>query len=171
MATNTVRLGLGTIVRNHDWSSAGDDERTAPRKWASSHFESCQQCDGARSRARGMAARIARRLPLKYEGAGNVRCIVAPLSLPSSLTKLRRTSRSSGLYQPGSRRHASTALLLRRPLKSRPHSIVVLARESSVGGISTASALAVLRLMISSNSVGCSTGISTTLAPRNSFAT
>jgi hypothetical protein len=29
----------------------------APRKWASSHFESCQQYDGARSGARGMAAR------------------------------------------------------------------------------------------------------------------
>lgn len=84
------------MVRNHDWSSAGDDERTAPRKWASSHFEFS---DGARSRARGMAARIARRLPLKYEGAGNVRCIVAPISLSSSLTELRRTSRSSGLYQ------------------------------------------------------------------------
>ena len=34
----------------------------APRKWASSHFESCQQYDGARSRARSMATRVARRL-------------------------------------------------------------------------------------------------------------
>jgi hypothetical protein len=40
LATNTVRLGFGTMVRNHDPLAATDAEPTslAPRKWASSHF-------------------------------------------------------------------------------------------------------------------------------------
>lgn len=44
LATNSARLGFGTMVRNHD-SLAATRCRTslAPRKWASSHFESCQQ--------------------------------------------------------------------------------------------------------------------------------
>ena len=40
--------------------------------------------------------------------------------------------------------------------KSRTHSIILSARESNVGGISTPSVLAVLRLTINSNLVGCS---------------
>ena len=45
------------------------------------------------------------------------------------------------------------------------HSITSSARASSVGGTSMPSALAVLRLMISSNFVGCMTGRSAGLAP------
>src|SRR6516225_2160550 len=46
------------------------------------------------------------------------------------------------------------------------HSITSSARASSVGGTSRPSALAVIRLMTSSNLVGCSTGKSAGLAPR-----
>src|SRR5712671_3904594 len=45
LATNTARLGFGTMVRNHDSLAATDAPTNppgaaAPRKWASSHFES-----------------------------------------------------------------------------------------------------------------------------------
>ena len=46
-----------------------------------------------------------------------------------------------------------------------PHSITSSARASSVGGISRPSALAVLRLMTSSNLVGCTTGRSAGFSP------
>src|SRR5262245_5678306 len=49
--------------------------------------------------------------------------------------------------------------------KCQPHSITSSARASTVGGISRPSAFAVLRLMISSNLVGCSIGRSAGLAP------
>src|SRR5258705_9566869 len=47
----------------------------------------------------------------------------------------------------------------------RTHSITSSARASSVGGTVRPSALAVLRLMTSSNLVGCTTGRSEGLAP------
>ena len=50
-------------------------------------------------------------------------------------------------------------------------SITWSARLSSVGGMITPSALAVLTLMVRRSSVGCSTGKSATLAPRRSFLT
>src|SRR5262249_36765327 len=48
---------------------------------------------------------------------------------------------------------------------SRRHSITPSARASSVGGTSMPSVFAVLRLITSSNLVGCSTGRSAGLAP------
>src|SRR5215472_12547741 len=51
------------------------------------------------------------------------------------------------------------------------HSITSSARASSVGGISMPIALAVLRLRTRSNFVGCSTGISLGLVPRNTLST
>src|SRR5262249_1774314 len=59
----------------------------------------------------------------------------------------------------------------RRAAKQRdelapPHSITSSARASSVGGTSRPSACAVIRLMTSSNFVGCSTGISPGFVPR-----
>src|SRR5215831_475122 len=51
------------------------------------------------------------------------------------------------------------------------HSITSSARASSVGGISRPSALAVVRLMIRSNLLGCSTGMSPGLAPRRILST
>src|SRR5262249_26306523 len=47
----------------------------------------------------------------------------------------------------------------------RTHSITSSARASSVGGIVRASARAVIKLMTSSNLVGCTTGKSAGLAP------
>src|SRR5262249_40370900 len=49
--------------------------------------------------------------------------------------------------------------------RAAPHSMTSSARASSVGGTSRPSALAVLRLMASSNLVGCITGKSPGLAP------
>src|SRR5262249_23341631 len=72
------------------------------------------------------------------------------------------------------------SLALLRPRRERPrgrraaeqrdelatfHSITSLASASSVGGTSRPSAFALLRLMTSSNFVGCSTGISAGLSP------
>src|SRR5215467_1668478 len=51
------------------------------------------------------------------------------------------------------------------------HSITSSARASSIGGTSRLSALAVLRLMINSNLVGCSTGRSAGLAPLKTLST
>src|SRR5262245_11021800 len=52
-----------------------------------------------------------------------------------------------------------------------PHSITSSARASRVGGTSRPSALAVLRLITSSNFVGCSTGRSAGLAPLRILST
>jgi hypothetical protein len=52
-----------------------------------------------------------------------------------------------------------------------PHSITSSARASSVGGTSRPSAFAVLRLIKSSNFVGCSTGSSLGLVPFNILST
>src|SRR3954470_714845 len=52
----------------------------------------------------------------------------------------------------------------------RTHSITSWARASSVGGISSPSALAAFRLMINSNLVDCSTGKSAGFAPLRIFA-
>src|SRR5262249_19881816 len=60
----------------------------------------------------------------------------------------------------------------RRPAEQRDefatpdHSITSSARARSVGGISRPIALAVVRLMIRSNLVGCATGMSAGFAPR-----
>src|SRR5262249_48695517 len=51
------------------------------------------------------------------------------------------------------------------------HSITSSARASSVGGTSKPSACAVIRLMTSSNFVGCSTGISPGFVPRRILST
>src|SRR5262245_5649033 len=52
-----------------------------------------------------------------------------------------------------------------------PHSITSSAMASRVGGTSMPSALAVLRLITSSNVLGCSTGISAGFAPRRILST
>src|SRR6185503_18086245 len=54
---------------------------------------------------------------------------------------------------------------------ARRHSITWSARCSSVGGIVSLSAFAVLRLMTSSNVVGCSTGRSAGFAPLSILST
>src|SRR6516162_5200331 len=52
-----------------------------------------------------------------------------------------------------------------RDERAPPHSITSSARASSVGGTSRPSVLAVLRLITSSNLIGCSTGRSAGFAP------
>jgi hypothetical protein len=56
-------------------------------------------------------------------------------------------------------------------VRPRAHSITSSARASRAGGTSRPSALAVLRLMTSSNFVGCSTGMSAGFAPRRILST
>src|SRR5262245_47831265 len=110
---------------------------------------------------------------------------VAPAPLLQRLLK----SREAGLHVCIIRVHARTCkhtdtphpLGLLRPRRKRPprrraaeqrdelaalHSITSSARASSVGGTSIPSTFAVLRLIIRSNLVGCSTGISAGLVPR-----
>src|SRR5262245_54356576 len=89
--------------------------------------------------------------------------------------------RCSGIGESDDRRR-----WLLRPRRERPrrcraaeerdevaahHSITSSARASSVGGMSSPSVLAVLRLMTSSNLVGCSTGMSAGFAPRRILST
>src|SRR5215813_691740 len=59
------------------------------------------------------------------------------------------------------KRHAK-----RRDELASLHSITLSARASNIGGMVMPSALAVFRLMMRSNLVGCSTGISAGCAPR-----
>src|SRR5262249_50737094 len=83
-------------------------------------------------------------------------------------------------------RHAPHPLALLRARRARPrrraaderqdelappHSITLSTSASSCGGISRPSAFAVLRLITSSNFVGCSTGKSAGLAPFNILST
>src|SRR5262245_17653237 len=67
---------------------------------------------------------------------------------------------------PASARSALTSHANDRHAASRTYSITSLARASSVGGTSRPSARAVLRLIVNSYVVGCSTGISAGLLPR-----
>jgi hypothetical protein len=64
LATNTARLGFGTMVRNHDSLAATDAERTglAQRRRGSGHLPTSNLANNvtARVRALGMAARVAR---------------------------------------------------------------------------------------------------------------
>src|SRR5262249_5230314 len=55
--------------------------------------------------------------------------------------------------------------------RAAPHSITSSARASNVGGTSRSSALAVIRLTMRSNLVGCSIGISAGFAPRRILST
>src|SRR5215467_10786247 len=55
--------------------------------------------------------------------------------------------------------------------RAADHSITSSARASSDGGTSMPSALAVVRLMIRSNLLGCSTGISAGFVPRRTLST
>jgi hypothetical protein len=81
---------------------------------------------------------------------GTERTIIA-LPRPNALADV-----ALGAKEANTLRHRSSAAV---------HSITSSARASSVGGTSRPSALAVLRLMTSSNFVGCSAGISAGLPP------
>ena len=66
---------------------------------------------------------------------------------------------------------AATHYLTSWPMSDiAPYSITLSARATNVAGTVMPSALAVLRLITSSNLVGCSIGISATLVPRKSWA-
>jgi hypothetical protein len=67
--------------------------------------------------------------------------------------------------------HAQDRRACLKGANTRHQSITRSARLSSVGGMITSSALAVLTLIVRTSSVGCSTGTSATLAPRRSFVT
>ena len=67
--------------------------------------------------------------------------------------------------------HEQREAELARDERAPFHSITSSARASSIGGMVSSSAWAVVRLMTRSNLVGCSTGRSTGFAPRNILST
>jgi hypothetical protein len=71
----------------------------------------------------------------------------------------------NSITRRGNRRHAAEQRDELAPLQRRDHSITSSARASSVGGISSPSALAVLRLMTRSYLVGACTGRSAGFSP------
>jgi hypothetical protein len=77
---------------------------------------------------------------------------------------------SSRSRTAASRPHGRRAAKQRNELAA-PHSITSSARASSVGGAVRPSALAVVKLMMRSNLVGCSTGSSAGFAPRRILST
>ena len=100
-------------------------------------------------------------------------------SFTQALCEIRRTYFAFASGEPGWRNPITGIAGLLRPRRQRPHrraaqqrdelaashSITSSARASSDGGTVTPIAFAVLRLMISSNLVGCSTGSSAGLIP------
>src|SRR5262249_54313293 len=87
----------------------------------------------------------------------------------------------SAVEEPHDRQRLRLRARRRRPANGRAadkhdelapfHSITSAAVASSIGGTSRPSALAVLRLMTSSNLIGCTTGRSAGLAPLRIFPT
>jgi hypothetical protein len=76
-----------------------------------------------------------------------------------------------GLLRPGRERPCGRRAAEKRNELAPSHSITAFARASSLSGIVSPSALAVLRLMTRSNSIGCSIGISAGFAPRSILST
>jgi hypothetical protein len=58
LATNTARLGFGTMVRNHDSLAAAGEERTsvAPRRRGSGHLPTSKLANNMTARVRALAA-------------------------------------------------------------------------------------------------------------------
>src|SRR5262249_53885084 len=83
----------------------------------------------------------------------------APSSLLLSLSAFARCTHGRDVPEPDVSKCSKTVT----------YSITSSARASRVGGRFRPSALAVLRLMLSSNLVGCSTGKSAALTPRSTF--
>src|SRR5215471_1256136 len=75
------------------------------------------------------------------------------------------------LLPPGSCAHRHVQRDERAPLHLRGHSITSSARASTFDGTVIPSALAVVRLITSSNLVGCSTGMSPGFVPRRILST
>src|SRR5262245_59628203 len=81
------------------------------------------------------------------------------------------SERAEGAEEGAPVHHRCPSLSFRTSTAPTSHSITWSARCSSDGGIFRPSALAVLRLMTSSNLVGCSTGRSLGLAPLSILST
>jgi hypothetical protein len=82
LATNTARLGFGTMVRNHDSLAATGAERisVAPRRRGSGHLPISNLANNMTARVRALAAWLPESLVdyCRKEGAGNVRCFATP---------------------------------------------------------------------------------------------
>src|SRR5262249_18948906 len=76
----------------------------------------------------------------------------------------------AGLLRARHERPRGSRAAKQRDELAAPHSITSSARASNVAGRSSPSAFAVVRLMVRSNLVGCSTGMSAGLAPRRTLS-
>ena len=121
----------------------------------------CRVADDAVITARHEAA-PPRRLRVMTYRSGNVERAAGVT--PDTLAEAIALQRLSALCQ-------QKRLMHRSKMKQLIYSITSSARASSDGGIVRPSALAVLRLMTSSNFVGCSTGRSPGLAPLRILST
>ena len=100
-------------------------------------------------------------------------CITAPLRNIAS-PRFTPVSGETVPRQPSARFRVvpSAAITVQQHgCRSQTYSITASARASSMGGISRPSALAVLRLITSSNFVGCCTGRSAGVAPLRILST
>jgi Flp pilus assembly protein TadB len=87
------------------------------------------------------------------------------------LVFLRKLCVASWLLRARRQRPCRRRAAEQRDELASPHSITSSATASSVGGTSSPSACAVIKLMTSSNFVGCSTGISPGFVPRRILST
>src|SRR5262245_43601708 len=97
-------------------------------------------------------------------GTGLPRRGASLMALPTCRRRNQTTGRHRRLPRESRQRPRGCPAEQRDEL-APPHSMTSSARASSVGGISRPMAFAVLRLIVSSNVVGCSIGKSAGLAP------
>ena len=101
---------------------------------------------------------------------GLLHCYLSP---PWPRPRACRSAPVVGATPAHRRQHRQAAGAAAQDLSGAPayvYSITLSARATNVAGTVTPSALAVLRLITSSNLVGCSTGMSAGLMPRKSLA-
>jgi hypothetical protein len=165
LATETARLCVGECLRGEPPPTGvyGGSEGVSPSQ-ARSHPHG-----PVRARRRRSASLRPSKLRRGRDGRDrratvprqSVRCVSLSHLRPCQNAKI-----SSPLSVP-CRNSASTACEC--ALAPTSHSITLSARATNVAGTVTPIALAVLRLITSSNLVGCSTGMSATLVPWKSW--
>jgi hypothetical protein len=167
------RTAFSSIVLNAGSSSPGELLMT----WSTSDVAACcsnasARCCRASARSRlyfsSCCSRSAR--GWRFQRTRDLTFVLVERRPPMRVrlfTPLRDkvTSSAQSLVPCGRASRGSSLSILAEPHDELPHSITSSARASTVGGISMPSALAVLRLMISSYLVGACTGRSAGFSP------